>query len=176
MKLIANGRGGTCDAAGISRLIAGSMVSTDLAAARKFYEEFLGFECVRCAPDRLLVRDRVSAELARRGEPGGFVIEVRQVDHVEHPHTLLNHFGLAVDTVEEVDRIRAIATSEADRYGIKKIHPITKMHGSYQFYFIDRDDNWWEIECRLHGHTHEQIMGMGDYKREGQALAPGEVQ
>jgi hypothetical protein len=78
-----------------------------------------------------------------------------------------------VESIEEVDRIRAIATSEAETYGIKKVHPITKMHGSYQFYFIDGDDNWWEIECRLHGHTHEEILAMGDFKREPSEVAAG---
>lgn len=166
MRLIPNGHGGTVDAADVSRLIAGTMVSTDLDRARAFYEGFLGLQCVRCAPDKLLIRDQGSADLARRGEPGSFVIEVNKVDEVIHPHVLLNHWGLGVDSIEEVDRIHQIAKAEGEKYGIKKVHPITRMHGSYQFYFFDFDNNWWEIECRLHDVTHEMLLAKGDFKKE----------
>ena len=164
MKLISNGHGDTCDAAGISAVIAGTMVSSDLDRARTFYEDFLGLECVRYAPDRLLVRDRISGEQMEQGERGGFVIDVRKVDEVQHPQSLLNHWGLSVDSIEEVDRIRAIALAESEKYGIYKVNPITKMHGSYQFYFIDMDNNWWEIEYRMHGRSNEMVFEAGDYK------------
>lgn len=166
MRLIPNGRGGAVDASSISRVIAGTMVSTDLDAGRAFYEGFLGLQCVRCAPDRLLIRDQLSADMARRGEPGSFVIDVTKADEVIHPQTLLNHWGLSVDSVEEVERIHDIATTEGSKYGVLKTHPITRMHGSYQFYFIDFDNNWWEIEYRIHGLTHEMLMAKGDFKKE----------
>lgn len=165
MKLISNGRGGTREAASTPALIAGTMVSSDLVRARRFYEDFLGLECVQHAPDRLLIRDKISAELMPRGEAGGFVIEVQKVDAVRHPQKLHNHWGIVVASTDEVDRIRAIALAEGEKYGIRKVNPITKMHGSYQFYFIDLDENWWEIEHRLHGRTMEMVFEDGDFKR-----------
>ena len=71
MKFISNGRGDLSDGADISAVICGTMVSSDLARARRFYEDFLGFECVRHAPGRMLLRDSHSADLMRRGERGG---------------------------------------------------------------------------------------------------------
>lgn len=166
MKMISDGHGGKRDAAGVPGIIAGTIASSDLAKARRFYEEFLGLECVRCAPDRLLVRDEVAAGLMKRGERGGFVIDVRQVDAVEHPQGLLNHWGISVESKEEVDRVRAVALENGEEYGIIKVNPITKMHGSYQFYFIDLDNNWWEIEYRNPGLTHEAVLERGDFKRK----------
>ena len=166
MKQVSDGHGGTRDAATVPGIIAGTVVSSNLAKARKFYEEFLGLECVRCAPDRLIVRDKVAADFMQRGERGGFVIDVREVDEVSHPQGLLNHWGIAVPSIEEVDRIRQIALEEGDKYGIIKVNPITKMHGTYQFYFIDLDNNWWEIEFRNPNLTHEGILEKGDFNKQ----------
>ena len=173
MTLIANGRGGTREADQTPAIIAGTMVSTDLARARRFYEDFLGFECVQHAQGRLLVRDRRAREMMERGERGGFVIEVEEVDEITHPQKMHHHWGFDTSSTEEVDRIREIAMSEKERYGIKKVNPITKMHGSYQFYFIDMDDNWWEIEYRLHGRSNEMVIEGGDFKREEATAGAG---
>lgn len=166
MTLISNGRGGTREAEATPAIIAGTLVTTDLARARKFYEDFLGMECVRHAPGRMLVRDKRARDLMSRGERGGFVLEVEEVDEVKHPQKMHHHWGFDAASVEEVDRIRETALSDPERYGIKKVNPVTKMHGSYQFYFIDMDDNWWEIEFRLHGRNNEQVFEGGDFKRE----------
>lgn len=166
MALIANGRGGTCEADDIPAIVAGTMVSTDLERARRFYEDFLGFETVRHAPGKMLVRDQRARDLMARGERGGFVVEVEEVDEVTHPQKMHHHWGFDTSSTQEVDRIREIALADPEKYGIKKVNPITKMHGSYQFYFIDMDNNWWEIEYRLHGRTNEMVIASGDFTRE----------
>ncbi|WP_158085593.1 VOC family protein [Henriciella aquimarina] len=150
------------------------MVTTDLTLARKFYEEFLGFECVRYAPDRLLLRDKTSANLMKQGKRGGFVIDVREVEEVLHPQHLFNHWGLTVDSAEEVDRIREIALSDGETYGLTQVNKISKMHNSYQFYFSDLDENWWEIEYRNNGITNEMVFENGDFKRKKKPAETGE--
>ena len=162
MTTISNGRGETVSPEKIRILAVGTMVSTDFNRARKFYEEFLGLECVRYAADRMLIRDRPSEIAMEKGEPGGFVIDVRKVAFIEHPQRMLNHWGFTVATTEEVDRIRAEAISRKEYYGIGKIRPITRIHGAYGFYFTDYDENWWEVECRLHGKTNEMVFDAGD--------------
>ncbi len=32
-------------------------------------------------------------------------------------------------------------------YGLQKIQDPKMTHGDYSFYFMDRDGNWWEIQC-----------------------------
>ena len=162
--MIPDGRGQQVPADALPRIAAGTMVSTDLDAARVFYETFLGFECVRYAPDRLLIRDAASRAAMERGSPEYMVIDVQPVPAILHPQNVLNHWGLAVDTVEEVDRIRAEALARKEEFGLRKVLKTTNIHGAYGFYFADRDMNWWEIECRLHGRTMNMVFADGDFE------------
>jgi catechol 2,3-dioxygenase-like lactoylglutathione lyase family enzyme len=167
MKLIPNGRGREIAAASVPQLIAGTMVSTDLVAARRFYEEFLGFDCVRYAEHRMLIRDRESKLAMESGSPEFFVIDVQEVPDIPHPQRWLNHWGLSVATTQEVDRIHERATQLKEDYGLQRVRSITNIHGAYGFYFADRDMNWWEIECRLHGMSNNDVFRKGDF------VAPG---
>jgi len=45
-----------------------------------------------------------------------------------------------------VDRAFALAHELKDKYELKKISRITTHHGTYSFYFQDRDGNWWEFQ------------------------------
>jgi predicted lactoylglutathione lyase len=110
----------------------------------------------------MLIRDRAAREAMEEGEPSFLVIEVRQVEAIEHPQNVLNHWGFTVGSKEEVDRIHAEAKEAKDRFGLKKVMPITALHGAYGFYLADRDHNWWEVECRVHGMTNEMIFERGD--------------
>jgi catechol 2,3-dioxygenase-like lactoylglutathione lyase family enzyme len=165
MTLISNGRGGWRDADETPAIIAGTMVTSDLERARRFYEDYLRFECVQHKPGKLLVRDKRAAEMMRRGERGAFVIEVEEVADIQHPQKMNHHWGFDVESIEEVDRMRKIALDNGKEYGIKRTVPITKTHGSYQFYFSDMDDNWWEIEYRVHGRPNESFIEGGDFER-----------
>lgn len=161
-ELISDGRGNLVQASSITHLVAGTMVSRDLDAMKKLYEDFLGLETVRIAPDRMLLRDRRAKYLMENGERDFFVIEVHQVKDVEKPQKMLNHWGIAVDTREEVDRLYALAKAEKDNWLIRKMRPITGIHESYGFFIIDQDDNWWEIENRG-TMTNELLFAKGDY-------------
>ena len=144
------------------KLLAGTMVSTDLDAARAFYEGFLGLDCVRYAQDGLLVRDQVSKAEMEAGGEDFFAIDVRLVDVVENPQHMLHHWGVDVVSAEEVDRIHALAKARKEELGLKKLLPVSDVHGAHSFYFADRDMNWWEIEYRLDGLDNEAMIHGGD--------------
>ena len=169
MTLISNGRGGWRDAEQTPVIIAGTMVTSDLARARRFYEYYLRFDCVQHEPGKLLVRDKRAADLMRRGERGGFVIEVEEVAEIKNRQKMNHHWGFDVESIEEVDRMRKVALDDGKKYGIKRVIPITKTHGSYQFFFSDMDDNWWEIEYRMHGRSNEMVIEGGDFERKEEA-------
>jgi predicted lactoylglutathione lyase len=166
MVLIANGRGVAVERSSISQLGAGTMVSTDLGAARHFYEDFLGFQCVRYAPDRMLIRDQHSRRAMLAGSSDFLVIDVREVPEITHPQHWLNHWGLTVPTTAEVDRIHEEAKRGQETFGIRHVRKITELHGAYGFYFADRDLNWWEIECRLHGMSNNDVFQRGDFNKK----------
>ena len=139
----------------------GTMVTTDLVAARCFYEEFLGLECVRIAADRMLIRMPAPAGGPPRKTGEYCLIDVRQVASITHPQNVLNHWGIDVPTRADVDRIHAAAVKHKEKYGLRKIMNVRMQHGVYAFYFADRDYNWWEIEERGEG-TWAAIFEPGD--------------
>ena len=160
--LVSNGRGGTVEAAALPHLAAGTMVTRNLKEARRLYEDFFGFECVEYAPGRMLLRDRRAKYLMEQGARDFFVIDVREVETIERPQKMLNHWGFSVSSPEEVNRIHGKLKAEMDQYWIRKVRPVTQMHGSHGFYFIDNDDNWWEVEYR-NGMTNDGFFAVGDH-------------
>jgi catechol 2,3-dioxygenase-like lactoylglutathione lyase family enzyme len=121
-----------------------------LKATRKFYEEFLGLEVVRHAPPGMVFRCGLR-----------FHVVCLEVGNKVHPLTLMNHWGLDVETKEEVDRAHARALELKDRYGIKQVLPIEMQHGVYSFYLEDQDYNWWEIQ-HYDGYLHDDFFDFGD--------------
>ena len=63
----------------------------------------------------------------------------------------LNHNGLDVSTEAEVDECHGICVEQADKWGLKKISKPQIQHGTYSFYFWDRDGNAWEVLCNPDG-------------------------
>ena len=61
--------------------------------SRKFYEEFLGLECVRHAKPAMVVRCGLK-----------FHIVAVEVGNAVHPVNVLNHWGIDVTSKEEVDK------------------------------------------------------------------------
>ncbi len=126
----------------------GTITCRDLAAARKFYEEFLGFDVVQHTERGLLLRK------------GGYcsIVCLEVGDHVK-PVDRQHHWGLDLASREEVDRALELAHRYKDRYGINQISRITTHHGGYSFYFRDLDGNYWEFQYVGHG----QDKGEGRY-------------
>lgn len=123
----------------------GTITCRDLAASRRFYEEFLGLECVQHTERGILLRK------------GGYcaIVCLEVGDHVR-PVDRQHHWGIDLDSREAVDRALALANEYKDKYGIHQISRITEHHGDYSFYFRDRDDNYWEFQFAGGGQTNGQ--------------------
>jgi len=147
----------------------GTMEVRDLARSRRFYEEFLGLECVRHHPSALMVRKNQY-----------FAVVAIQVGDKVHPLHVLNHWGVDVASREEVDRAHTLAQEHKDTYGIRRIMPVTDQHGAYSFYLEDLDGNWWEIQHVPAG-FHDVKFAAGDIaapdreagRREVEEIAKG---
>jgi hypothetical protein len=68
-----------------------------------------------------------------------------------------NHWGIDLDSKEDVDRAHELALQYQEEYGIQKVHQCTGMHGTYGFYFQDLDGNWWEFQYQPDGRYDEQF-------------------
>lgn len=128
----------------------GTLECRSLADSRPFYEEFLGLDCVHHAPRAMMLRK------------GGYfgLVCLEKGKHVR-PVGVGNHWGLDLATRNEVDRAHALALQYKEKYGIQKVMKITDMHGTYGFYFQDRDGNWWEFQYTGDG----QERGEGRYDK-----------
>lgn len=112
----------------------GTLESSDLDASRDFYSQFLGLEVIRTSPISLMIR-----------LGGTNTIAVVQQPKRDAEMPFLNHNGLDVSTEAEVDAAHAACVEEAERWGLTKISEARVQHGTYSFYFWDRDGNCWEI-------------------------------
>lgn len=124
----------------------GTLGCRDLDVSRKFYEEFLGLDCVRHTKEAMVVR-----------KGGYFGVVCLQIGDMVQPMRLNNHWGLDLESKEAVDCALALAHEHQDRYGIRKIGRIDESHGAYSFYFQDLDGNFWEF----------QYVGLGQDSGDG---------
>jgi len=111
----------------------GTLESVDLEKTRHFYTDFLGLEVVRTSPISLMIRLGGTNTIAVVQNPK------------KKPLELLNHNGLDVATREDVDRCYQVISEQKEKWGIKKATKPVDQHGTYSFYFMDLDDNWWEV-------------------------------
>jgi predicted lactoylglutathione lyase len=88
--------------------------------------------------------------------PGEVRLKHPNTDWVLHVHEsggaapvkqMHNHWGVRVQTNEEVDAAYEYLTKNKERYGIKQIAKPLFNHGSYSLYFLEPGTNGWEIEC-----------------------------
>ena len=134
----------------------GTLESKNLEQAREFYTEFLGLEVVRTSPVSLLIR--------LGGENTIAVVEQKRREEEEMP--LLNHNGLDVETREEVDAAHATVVAQKDKWGLHKISKPLLQHGTYSFFFWDRDNNCWEILTNPKG-GYSWLFEKGDLEGKG---------
>ena len=163
--LVADGRGRAIRKDALTHLAVGTMVTTDLAAARRMYEDLFGLECAPCGSSKMLVRDRRAKYLMEQGERDFFVMEVSEVAEIANPQANLNHWGFSVGSRDEVDRCHALLRAEQAKYRLAKVLPITPIHNAYGFYCYDLDGNWWEIEYRA-GMTNNKYFSKGSIGAE----------
>ena len=126
----------------------GTLEVYSLKASRRFYEEFLGLECVRHGKPAMVIR------LGMR-----FHVVCVEVGDQIHPCSLLNHWGVDVATRAEVDEAHAKAVAHKDKFKIRQVLPVHEMHGVYSFYL---DHNWWEIQHYANGFQHDDFFDFGD--------------
>ena len=113
----------------------GTMECYDLGESRRFYEEFLGMECVQHGRRSMAVRCGMK-----------FHIVCVQIGQNLKPAGVYNHWGVDVESREEVERVHRMALELKDKYKIKQVLDVVDQHGVYSFYLEDLDHNWWEIQ------------------------------
>jgi catechol 2,3-dioxygenase-like lactoylglutathione lyase family enzyme len=128
----------------------GTMEVYNLKESRRFYEEFLGLECVRHAKPAISVRCGLK-----------FHIVAVEVGQSLHPVNVLNHWGVDVGSREEVDKAHKAALDHKEKYKIRQVLPVVMQHGVYSFYMEDLDHNWWEIQ-HYPGFQNEDLFDFGD--------------
>ncbi|NQU71136.1 MAG: VOC family protein [Rhodospirillales bacterium] len=126
----------------------------DLKESRKLFEEVLGLEIVVTGPKTMDLRlnSEVTIHVIETGER-------REGD--KHG----SHMGFDVATEEEVDAAREKLLAVQEQYGIKKVARTKHGHGNYSFYFVDRDDNHWEILDNPKGGYSWRFEQGGDLER-----------
>lgn len=129
----------------------GTLECRNLNETRKFFEEFLGLECVR---------HNVEGMHARCGMK--FSIVCLQVEKQVNKLSMFNHWGLDVESKEQVDVAYKAAIEMKDKYKIKSITEPVMRHGIYSFYLEDLDSNFWEVEYYDGGSVHEDAFDFGD--------------
>ena len=137
----------------------GTLECRSLKESRKFYEEFLGLECVRHAQQAMHARCGIK-----------FSIVCVEVGDQVKPMGVLNHWGLDVDSREAVEHAYQAALAMKDKYRIGEVTKPSNRHGIYSFYLCDLDGNYWEIEY-YDGSVHEDAFDFGDrYTMDGTPL------
>jgi catechol 2,3-dioxygenase-like lactoylglutathione lyase family enzyme len=116
--------------------------SRALAASMRFYRDFLGLDVTATAPHYCMVRDA-------RGWVRVIAVDVG--DRVV-PQKVANHHGVTLDGGHEViEALRQKVVACAAEFGIAKVLPATRQHGSFSFYLQDGDTNCWELEIWENG-------------------------
>ncbi|CAM5463617.1 VOC domain-containing protein OS=Eoetvoesiella caeni OX=645616 GN=DFR37_10763 PE=4 SV=1 [Eoetvoesiella caeni] len=128
----------------------GTLECFNLRQSRRFYEEFLGMECVQHGKRSMGLRCGLK-----------FHVICVEVGAELHPLHFLNHWGLDVSSREEVDAAYEAAIAMREKYSIGKITETIEQHGVYSFYLEDLDHNWWEIQY-YDGYQHNDIFDFGD--------------
>ena len=98
----------------------GTLEVYSLKDSRRFYEEFLGLECVRHGKPAMVIR------LGMR-----FHVVCVEVGDQIHPCSLLNHWGVDVATRAEVDEAHAKAVAHKDKFKIRQVLPVQEMHAVF---------------------------------------------
>lgn len=129
----------------------GTAESYDIEKSRRFYEEFMGLSCVRIAPESVIFSLGVR-----------FHVVVLALGKDIRPQGLENHWGVQVETKEEVDAAYKSCLELKDKYGIREIlAPMDQSWGAYTFLFEDLDHNWWEVEY-YPGNLTDDFYAYGD--------------
>ncbi|WP_237882364.1 VOC family protein [Pseudomonas sp. PGPR40] len=144
----------------------GTLPCIDLGQSRRFYEEFLGLECVQHGITSMVIRCGMKFH----------IVCVRVGEDCE-PCQMHNHWGVDVACETEVDAAYEAAVNLKEVYGIREIMKPEQRHGVYSFYMIDLNGSWWEIQ-HYPGFQNDDLFDFGDrFRPDGQAVTgtPGQT-
>jgi len=127
----------------------GTVECHDLAAARRFYSELLGMEVVQTSKISLMLRLNSTTTIA--------CVETKGETSAGH----YSHFGFDFETREEVDAAHETVLAQQDNYGVRKVTRPVAQHGTYAFFLIDADGNWWEFLTNPEG-GYSYVFELGD--------------
>lgn len=132
----------------------GTLGSKDLDRSRRFYEEFLGLECVRTSKISMMIR--------LGGEHVYAVVKKPHLDEMPR----INHNGIDVDTDADVDRAYEAVLAAREEWRLGKVTRPVHQHGTYSFHFSDMDGNAWEILSNPKG-GYTWLFEQGDLEGKG---------
>ena len=72
------------------------------------------------------------------------VVHQGEPDAVDKPH--LHHYGVRVETLEEIDAAYEYLLGQKERYGLKRVSRPHENHFAHSVYFKEPGGNDWEIE------------------------------
>ena len=145
-----------------SLLISGMFVTRDLARTRRMCESLLGLECVEPEKGVLLIRERGHRPGEKLAGQPYWVLEAHEVASVEVPQEMLNHWGVFVTSQAAVDEAYEKVNAQQKEFGLGRVQKPRFRHGSYAFYFVDGDSNWWEVEYRTPELVYTALRQKGD--------------
>lgn len=132
----------------------GTLGSKDLAASRKFYEEFLGLEVAQTSKISMMIR------------LGGEHVYAVVLNKNKEEMPRINHNGIDVDSDTDVDNAYQAVLDGQETWGLYGISEPVEQHGTYSFHFWDRDGNTWEILSNPKG-GYTWIFDKGDLEGKG---------
>ena len=143
-------------------LISGTFVTRDIARARRMCEDLLGLECVVPEKGVLLIRERGHKPGEKLAGQPYWVLEAREVKDIEVPQEMLDHWGVSVPSQAAVDAAFEKVNAQQKEFGLGRVQKPRFRHGSYAFYFVDSDSNWWEVEYRTPELVYTSLRQKGD--------------
>jgi len=98
----------------------------------------------------LLAFEKISAktgEAMLKHPNSPWILMLHEAGPEAPPKPMHNHWGVRVQTTEEVDKAYEYLTAHKEQYKLGAIGKPTWSHGSYSCYFVEPGTNGWEIEC-----------------------------
>ena len=122
----------------------GTLECNDIAATRRFLNEFLGIDVIRPLPE---------AQYLWKGGPWSVVCVCVDGEHKEQGPQ--NRFKLAVASAAEAHK---------DQYGIRRVEPVAEKNGVRAFRLQDMNKVWWEIANLTQKH-YDDVFARGDVRQ-----------
>ncbi|HEX7784439.1 MAG TPA: VOC family protein [Sphingobium sp.] len=115
----------------------GTIEVRDLAATRRFFENFLGLKVIQPLP----------VAIYADGGGGWQLVCVRSGLKMKK-QSRHNRFCLHVESEAMVKQAQVAAEQLRDQYDIREVGPIEQVDGAIRFILQDLNNVWWEISAR----------------------------